>query len=216
MCVFQQKERILTHMTKSHEELARRIWIKCEQEHWFGGELRRGMHPEEDPRGYGFAFPSVSEERIQDAERNLGFPLPPFLRYLYTHMANGGFGPGLGLYKISSCPGSDYNCNKHLDRSIVGYYRFRTREQVIDLTEYPSEDLEEIGQKFWRFPLGTWPRYMLLLGDMGCSQMACVNKDNQMFLECAIEEDDMYGLFQLGCTFEEWIERWLNDKPTIW
>lgn len=37
-----------------------------------------------------------------------------------------------------------------------------------------------------------------------------------MFLNVAIEEDDMYGFVELGWTFEEWIARWLNDKSTTW
>ena len=203
-------------MKTSYEELARKIWTKCEQERWFGGELSRDMDPEDDPQRYKFVFPPVSEERIQNAERNLGFPFPPFLRYLYTHIANGGFGPGIGLHGIANGFGSDCDYNSPFDRSIVGYYRFRTREQTIDLTEYPPENLEETKQRFWRLPLGTWPRYVFPLSNMGCAQMACVNKESQMFLDIAIEQDDMYGLVQLGWTFEEWIERWLNDEPTTW
>src|SRR5579864_3322446 len=137
-------------MTTSYDELARKIWTKCEQERWFGGELRRDMNPEDDPQRYGFVSPPVSEEQIQDAEKNLGFPLPPFLRYLYTRIANGGFGPGLGLYRIPRY------FNRPFDHSIVGYYHFRTREQTINLTEYPPENLKATEQKFWRLPLGIW------------------------------------------------------------
>jgi hypothetical protein len=43
-----------------------------------------------------------------------------------------------------------------------------------------------------------------------------VNKDSQMFLEVAVKQGDMYGLVQLGWTFEEWIERWLNGESTTW
>src|SRR5579859_6569707 len=103
-----QEERNLMHMATSYEDLARKIWNKCEQEHWFGGELSRDMNPENDPQRYSFIFPTVSEDQIQNAERNLGFPLPPFLQYLYTHMANGGFGPGIGLYGIATNSGSNY------------------------------------------------------------------------------------------------------------
>src|SRR5579859_6359464 len=89
-------------MATFYEEIARKVWTKCEQEHWFGGDLSKDMNPEDDPERYGFYFPVVSEEQIGDAERNLGFPLPPFLRYLYTHIANGGFGPGIGLHGIAN------------------------------------------------------------------------------------------------------------------
>jgi len=203
-------------MTMSYEELARKIWIKCEQERWFGGELNRDMDPEDDPQRYNFVFPSVSEKQILDAERHLGFPFPPFLRYLYRHIANGGFGPGIGLFGIAYGFGSDRDYDSHLDHSIVSYYHFRTREQTIDLDKCSPGNWRATGQKFWRLPLGTWPRYVLPLSDMGCARMACVNKEGQMFLDIAIEQDDMYGLVQLTWTFEEWIERWLNRESTTW
>jgi hypothetical protein len=206
-------------MTTSYEDLAERIRTKCQQEHWFGAELRnpsRAIIREGDPERYGFVFPPVSEQEIQEAERNLDFPLPPFLRYLYTHIANGGFGPGIGLYGIANGFGSDRgDYNSRFDLSIVGFYRFLRREQTIDLDEYPPEHLPAIEQKFWRFSLGMWPRYILPLSDMGCAQTACVGKDSQMFLEVAVEHGDV-GLVQLGWTFEEWIARWLNDEPTTW
>jgi len=203
-------------MITSYEALARKIWTKCEQEHWFGGELNKGMGPEDDPERYRFVFSPVSEEQIQDAEQNLGFALPPFLRYLYMHIANGGLGPGMGLFGIANGFGSDGDYNSRFDLSVVGYYRFKTREQTIDLAEYLPENLKATARKFWQLPLGIWPRYILPLSDMGCAQIACVNKESQMFLNVAVKEDDMYGLVQLGWTFEEWIERWLNDQPTTW
>ncbi len=207
---------MITSMTTSYENLAERIRAKCQQEHWFGSELTSPsmrITREEDPQRSGFVFPSVSKEQIREAEGSLDFPLPPFLRYLYTDIANGGFGPGMGLYGIATSFGSDYDVS--FDSSIAGFYRFLMREQTIDLTEYPPENLEATEQKFWRFPLGTWPRYILPLSDMGCARIACVDKESQMFLEVAVEQGDM-GLVQLGWTFEEWIERWLNDEPTTW
>jgi hypothetical protein len=91
-----------------------------------------------------------------------------------------------------------------------------TRERSIDLAEYPPAHVPALRQKFWRLPLGTWPKYLIPLSDMGCARIACVNKDSQMFLDVAIEEDDMYGLVQLDWTLEEWIARWLNDEATTW
>ena len=204
-------------METSYEALAKRIWTRCEEEHWFGGDLSKDLDPEDDPQRHTFDFPRVSEEQIQDAERYLGFPLPPFLHYIYTHIANGGFGPGLGFHGIMNGFGSDGDYTYRLDRSIVGYYYFRTRAQVINLDEYlPEIVYEGTAQRFWCFPLETWPRYVLPLSDMGCARMACVDKEGQMFLDVAIEQHDMYGLVQLGWTFEEWIERWLNGESTTW
>jgi hypothetical protein len=38
--------------------------------------------------------------RLDRAERELGFPLPPTLRRIYAEVGNGGFGPGSGLLPI--------------------------------------------------------------------------------------------------------------------
>jgi hypothetical protein len=208
---------MITSVTISYENLVERIRTKCRQEHWFGSELTSpsmAITREEDPQRSGFVFPSVSEEQIQEAERSLEFPLPPFLRYLYMHIANGGFGPGMGLYGVPTSSGSDYDIS--FDSSIAGFYRFLMRERTIDLNEYPPEIWEATEQNFWRLPLGTWPRYVLPLSSMGCAQMACVDKESRMFLDVAVEQGDMYGLIRLDWTFEEWIERWLNDESTTW
>jgi len=42
----------------------------------------------------------LGEQDIADAERVLGFVLPPLLRKLYLHVANGGFGPEYTLLPL--------------------------------------------------------------------------------------------------------------------
>ncbi|WP_394848524.1 SMI1/KNR4 family protein [Pendulispora brunnea] len=44
--------------------------------------------------------PPCSTEAVAMAEEQLGFPLPPFLRYVYQNVADGGFGPGGGLFSV--------------------------------------------------------------------------------------------------------------------
>ncbi|MEV5210412.1 hypothetical protein AB0K35_23355 [Micromonospora sp. NPDC053740] len=39
----------------------------------------------------------ASVQAVNDAERVLGYPLPPLLRRIYVEVANGGFGPVLGV-----------------------------------------------------------------------------------------------------------------------
>jgi hypothetical protein len=52
--------------------------------------------------------PPASLELVKDAERRLGFALPPLLRTLYTEIGNGGFGPGYGLWGIGNSPDYDW------------------------------------------------------------------------------------------------------------
>ena len=44
---------------------------------------------------------AATESQLADAERRLGFALPPLLRRLYAEVANGGFGPGSGILGVA-------------------------------------------------------------------------------------------------------------------
>ena len=39
-------------------------------------------------------------DMVEAGERELGYPFPPLLRRLYLEVANGGFGPGYGLFRL--------------------------------------------------------------------------------------------------------------------
>jgi hypothetical protein len=57
-------------------------------------------------------YPPLSEKAVADAERELGFALPPFLRELYLRIGNGGFGPRGGIEGLNSeglCDLGGYN-----------------------------------------------------------------------------------------------------------
>jgi hypothetical protein len=47
------------------------------------------------------APPPASEQVVEAAERELGFVLPPALRQLYLEVADGGIGPGGGVFSLS-------------------------------------------------------------------------------------------------------------------
>jgi hypothetical protein len=65
-------------------------------------------------------FPPATEKQILKTERQLGFALPLLLRLLYTHVANGGFGPGYGI--IGAIGGFSFTGSggKTSSRDIVG------------------------------------------------------------------------------------------------
>src|SRR5262249_46373474 len=51
-------------------------------------------------------LPPVSEQAVVQAESDLGFPLPPLLRALYTRVADGGYGPG---HRLIHFPGDEWD-----------------------------------------------------------------------------------------------------------
>lgn len=112
-------------MRNTEDGLFEAIRAKCQRERWFGSDLDRSkwriVTPnvdrfDEDEKqitrveghlqGCGFAFPPATEGQIQTTEAQPGFPLPPLLKALYTHVTNGGFGPGAGLRGIAGGYGS--------------------------------------------------------------------------------------------------------------
>jgi len=52
------------------------------------------------PKGEQPLSPPVPEERLAAAEQTLGRPIPAALRQLYGSIADGGFGPGGGLFPL--------------------------------------------------------------------------------------------------------------------
>ena len=98
---FQENENTVerTNLSLVHE-----IRRKCYRDRWYGGSLdypKSLPGHEIDPRRTGFAFPPATEAQLHATEENLGRPLPLLHRILYKELANGGFGPGVGLRGVT-------------------------------------------------------------------------------------------------------------------
>lgn len=63
------------------------------------GKLLRG-EPNVRPDAPGPLAAPLSGAELEEAEKQLGFALPPLLRRLYAEVADGGFGPGSGILKL--------------------------------------------------------------------------------------------------------------------
>ncbi|RFS82644.1 SMI1/KNR4 family protein [Actinomadura spongiicola] len=127
----------------------------------------------------------VSDERIAEAERQLGFALHPLLVRLYREVADGGFGPDYQLLPLLG-PGS----------SVVGEYLER-REASVGV-RYPE-----------------WPEGVVPILTWGCGMYAgidCFNEAGQVLL---FEPNPYGGGSWDECWFldsaslEAWLETWL-------
>lgn len=97
----------------------------------------------------------ASDDRIAQAEAQLGFSLHPLLARLYREVADGGFGPEYRLLPLLG-PGA----------SIAGEYLERHEKSVV--AEFPS-----------------WPHGIVPILTYGCGMYAavdCLNKDGQVLL----------------------------------
>jgi hypothetical protein len=211
------------HVTPAYSTpLFEAIQAKCQREQWFGADLddsrwymvdpdidpfeepEKSILPVADhPRRFSFAFPPASEKQVQATEARLGFPLPPFLKTLYMHIANGGFGPGAGL------------------RGIEGGYDGGQRDGTI-LDRYPTEakpdrffDLPADRRTWLIVPQERWPRRVICLANMGCAQEVCVDSATSRMYLLGVTAESQHALEPLPWTLEEWLWRWVRNEKLL-
>jgi hypothetical protein len=102
-----------------------------------------------DP-GFPPRFPPATDASLTDAERRLGFALPPFLAAVYLRVGNGGFGPGYGLIGLPGGHTGDEGV------SIVELYESRRVSDPHDLN--------------WN-----WPEMVVPFCEWGCAIYSCVD-----------------------------------------
>ena len=101
-------------------------------------------------------------EALAQAERQLGFALPSFLRRVYLEVGNGGFGPGYGLLPLNDLPPTG---NPDTTSLVAEYQGMRSMSQK-DIDEHWADEEEK--------PV-LWPERVLLLCDWGCNIYSCLD-----------------------------------------
>ena len=131
---------------------------------------------------------SVAE--LDAAERTLGYRIPPPVRFVYSNVANGGFGPGYGLVGIGG--------------GMTGFMNGTRRWHCED--EYVSQ-LQQDGFR--------WPEGVLPICDWGCAIFSCVDcsspdaRISRAFLDAMVDglpdpiRPEGYG-------FVDWLVAWAN------
>ena len=159
----------------------------------------------------GGLYPPTTLAAVKAAEAELGFRLPGLLRVLYTEVANGGFGPGYGLFGLEGGYIAPDIINHFQGGTLVEwYFAMRGSEPLPTL----SHDFGVEGKNSLFIEPGPdaqgWFDKLLPVCNHGCWQLSCV--------DCA--QPDFPVLFFIGYggefrlenpTFEGWIEDWLNS-----
>lgn len=91
------------------------------------------------------AYPPATATEIADAETKLGFQLPRLLSRLYAEVANGGFGPGHGLFPIGR-----------------GHAEPRQEESIVQVRNKLAIDPQ-------------WPTHLLPICNWGCAIWSCLD-----------------------------------------
>lgn len=138
-------------------------------------------------------FRPVTEQEFAQAEAEIGFPLPPLIRALYTQVADGGYGPGRGFLALT---GNEW--------SVVGRAKW-TCSGGSDADEEP-----------W------WPPRVVEVVSWGCHYASCVDcsrpscpvifYDNDCNAEGATQADYLYPEAD---SLEGWLWAWL-DGVDLW
>lgn len=169
-------------------ELFRRLRARAEQtwpkyEEWYGPLL---------------------EDELRESEEMLGFPLPEFVRRLYTQVGNGGFGPGYGgVLGLLNGATDESNINA------VDRYR-GWQDWQPDLAGYELE-AEDIVVPF------AWPNRILAICHWGCAIYSCIdcNKEDGAVLRFRYDcYHPTMALTELmnpeAASFASWLEAWLH------
>ncbi|MFJ7019684.1 SMI1/KNR4 family protein [Streptomyces sp. NPDC101117] len=133
-------------------------------------------------RSEGLPDPAESDV-IEEAERKIGFLLPPLLRRLYSEAANGGFGPEGGILGV---PGGEWNGDW---------------SDIVDIHSAVQKD-----------PDDDTPAYLVWLYEWGCgiwSLIDCRDPSGPMW---AWDPNDGVedALFSSEMSFSDWIVRALD------
>ncbi len=173
-------------------------------------QQRAIMH---DPRT-GFEFPPATEKQLRDTERALGFPLPPMLRALYAHVANGGFGPAYGI--TGAIEGYYLGDDGHyqtlgMDIPPETFTGPLLEEEPINLAEYERQHGDPLSIDL---PPNTWPDHFLQICYVGCGiDIYLDGVSGRVYrVESGYEEAEGLTLFllRLDNSFEYWLESWLR------
>ncbi|AGZ40969.1 SMI1/KNR4 family protein [Actinoplanes friuliensis] len=129
------------------------------------------------------AYPQepATEEAVADAERIIGYPLPPLLRRLYLEVANGGFGPFNGIEGVAD-----------------GY---AAEEGMLE--NYLSWRVEDLPDDF-----PAWTPGVVAFCDFGCAMWALLDCRTP---EGRVQFLDQSTLHRLDLPLARWFELWLAD-----
>ena len=88
----------------------------------------------------------ATRKAVEDAETEMGFPLPTLLEKLWTEVGNGGFGPGYGLFGVNNATTSV------LSMSLPNFY------------------LQSIADESYE-----WPEKLVIICEWGCAYYSAID-----------------------------------------
>jgi hypothetical protein len=191
-------------------EIASRIRAKCQRESWYGPEDFRPKQQRETWGVKGFWCPPATPGQIELTEEILGFKLPHALVFLYTTLANGGFGPGAGLRGLVGGYGTRYtavpNGETFLNEESIAKYQY---EHLVPLT--PGSWQQQGETRILRLSYDCWPQGLFPICDLGDCQEVCLDKDGHVFDWYSSDDYGLYEVMDRAISLENWLFTWITE-----
>ena len=192
-------------MSDNHA-LLEQIRQYCAARGWYGADLRgpewESKVAENDPRRAVFPFPPATIAQLQETETLLGFALPPFLRTLYTELANGGFGPAYGLRGAS---GGFADATGTIVQHYQDLCKGRTLLDLDLVTEFAQKHGELV------VPFDQWPRRLFSICEWGCAIQICQDGSNGGVYRVE-PSGDGYHITEEAVSLQQWLEQWMHAE----
>jgi hypothetical protein len=143
----------------------------------------------------------VTQEELIEAEAQLGFELPSFVRRLYYEVGNGGFG---GMFPLNGQRQRRFSWSAPLDTIVTAYLEMRSRSQEDSDQSWTDEEKRP----------KRWPERVLMICDWGCNIYSCLDcsspnlpvlrmdSNRNIMVEWAIEASSLW----------QWLEAWLDEE----
>ena len=211
-------------------DLCQRILEKCQRQQWYGPDMhppsrllrkrdeiataywvdRYGQeYPDmlQIPTVWAFEYAPLTEEQLQSAEHLLGFALPPLLRAIYTRVADGGFGPGCGLYHLETL-------DELSETSLVSSY-FSDRRRATQFVDFHLLEKQIANKQLTLMPEDVWPDDFLCLCHWGCDQFSYLDLATDQVFRYDYYVGEQNGFEAEAPTLEAWFEHWLAKEMDL-
>lgn len=168
--------------------------------------VRTGRHATGEPTWHRQRnWTPVTDEEVVQAETQLGFVLPSFLRRIYLEVGNGGFGPGYGLLPLNKIP---LDAPQHTASLVTHYQRMKSFSQK-DIDKYFADDEEKPA---------LWPERVLTLIDWGCNIYSCLdcNSEDLPIFRMDSNKNFLIEWAMEAASLQEWLEMWTDGRLLVW
>jgi hypothetical protein len=148
----------------------------------------------------------LDDEELRESESQLGFPLPGFVRRLYTQVGNGGFGPGYGGV-LGLLHGATDESNINAVDRYCGWQ---------DWQPDPEDYGVEPGDVVVPFK---WPNRILAICHWGCAIYSCIDCNSEEVPVLRFRYDCYHPTMpitdfmkQEAPSFAAWLQAWLRGE----